>query len=137
MLYRFAKSPCCVPPMSHHSRSSSRESGPVTWSRKASAARRVSRGGGRARPAGAPPGGAGLGLPPSFVDLLAGCHYRRAELLHDLGSRLESLQSYRRALDVWRGQFRRAGEPYRLTYAQVLGRVIFRVWPFSGFGLVR
>ena len=80
-------------------------------------------GGGRARPAGAPPGGSGLGLPPSFVDLLAGCHYRRAELLHDLGSRLESLQSYRRALDVWRGQFRRAGEPYRLTYAQVLGRV--------------
>jgi tetratricopeptide (TPR) repeat protein len=79
--------------------------------------------GGRARPAGAPPGGAGLGLPPSFVNLLAGCHYRRAELLHDLGSRLESLQSYRRALDVWRGQFRRAGEPYRLTYAQVLGRV--------------
>ena len=80
-------------------------------------------GGGRARPAGAPPGVAGGGIPSSFVDLLAGCHYRRAELLHDLGSRLESLQSYRCALDVWRGQFRRAGEPYRLTYAQVLGRV--------------
>ena len=58
-----------------------------------------------------------------LVDLLAGCVYRRGELLQTLGSRLEALLCYRGALDVWRVQFLNGGETYRLTYAQVLGRV--------------
>lgn len=53
----------------------------------------------------------------------AGCRYRHGELLRQLGSRLEALRNYRRARDLWREQFQKRGESYRLTYAQVLGFV--------------
>ena len=68
-------------------------------------------------------GGTGGGTPPAFDDLLAGCHYRCGELLWALGSRLETVQSYRKALDVWGALFQSEGEPYRLTYVQVLERI--------------
>lgn len=58
-----------------------------------------------------------------LADLLAGCHYRQGELYMDMGSRQEALQNYRRALDLWRGRYQSQGDSYRLTYAQVLGRV--------------
>ena len=58
-----------------------------------------------------------------LTDLLAGCHYRQGELFKREGDRMDSLLSYRRAIGIWRHQFQLHGEPFRLTYAQVLGRV--------------
>ena len=59
----------------------------------------------------------------TLSDLLAGCHYRIGEIHKRFGNRLESLQNYRRALDIWRARYESQGERYRLTYAQVLGRI--------------
>ncbi len=59
----------------------------------------------------------------TLSDFLAGCHYRLGEIHKSLNNRLESLQSYRHAIDILDAKYRDRGEPYRLAYAQVLGRI--------------
>ena len=59
----------------------------------------------------------------TLSDFLAGCHYRLGEIHKSLNNRLESLQNYRHAIDIWGARYRDQGESYRLTYAQVLGRI--------------
>ncbi len=79
-----------------------------------------------ASPPDEPPEGAGEESPvPSqdLLDLLAGCHYRLGESYATVGNRLEALASYRRALGIWRGLWRSAGETNPLAAAQVLGRI--------------
>lgn len=56
-------------------------------------------------------------------DLLAGSHYRLGQLLVESGGRLESLQNFRKARDLWRGLYQARGESYRRTYAQTLERI--------------
>ena len=78
---------------------------------------------GGTNPPGEPPGGAGSMPSDRLLDLLAGCHYRLGELHREIGARLESVQAYRRAADIWRDLFRTHGERYRLDCTQALGRL--------------
>ena len=54
-----------------------------------------------------------------FIDFLAGCHYRRGEILRDLGRRQEAVESYDRARGLWKS----LGGKFRVTYCQALSRL--------------
>ena len=54
-----------------------------------------------------------------FIDFLAGCHYRRGEILRDLGRRQEAVEAYDRARGLWKS----LGGKFRVTYCQALSRL--------------
>ncbi len=54
-----------------------------------------------------------------LVDFLAGCHYRRGEILRDLGRRQEAVGSYDSARGLWKS----LGGDFRITFCQALSRL--------------
>ena len=72
----------------------------------------------------------------TLVDLLAGCHFRRGEILRELGRLQEALKAYIAARESWFALYQAHGESYRDTYVQVLermGRVNFELRDFEAF----
>ena len=60
---------------------------------------------------------------PPLLDLLAGCNYRLGEYHRETGGRIASSAAYGRVADLWRDLFKTAGERYRSSCIQALGRL--------------
>ena len=64
---------------------------------------------------------------PILCDLLAGCYYRKGEILRKDKTRMESLDAFGKSLTLYRIRFEQKPGAYQATYLQVMSRVVYRL----------